>query len=132
LGSHPHVIQPTDVIEAEDGREVFVVYSLGNFISNQRQETLGDGYALTEDGLIINFDIRKNDLTGETLITDVEYIPTWVYRNLDAGRSTFNYRILPVQSFLLKDEISEVYKKRMERSYESTISKMYDFPAVEQ
>src|SRR5690625_3478529 len=132
LGSHPHVIQRTDVIEAEDGREVFVVYSLGNFISNQRQETLGDGYALTEDGLIINFDIRKNDLTGETLITDVEYIPTWVYRNLDAGRSTFNYRILPVQSFLLKDEISEVYKKRMERSYESTISKMYDFPAVEQ
>lgn len=131
LGSHPHVIQRTDIVESADGREVFVVYSLGNFISNQRQETLGDGFALTEDGLIINFDIQKNDFTGETIIVDVEYIPTWVYRHLESGRSTFTYRILPVESFLLRDEISDAYKKRMERSYESTMSKMYDFSALE-
>src|SRR5699024_3169490 len=129
LGSHPHVIQKTDVIEASDGRESFVVYSLGNFISNQRQETLGDGFANTEDGLIINFDLRKNDQTGETVITDVEYIPTWVYRHQESGRSSFTYRILPIESFLLEDEISDAYKSRMERSFESTISKMYEFEA---
>lgn len=132
LGSHPHVIQKTDIIETADGRETFVVYSLGNFISNQRVETLGAGYELTEDGLIINFDIVKNDLTGETNITNVEYIPTWVYRHMEQGRSTYTYRILPIESFLLRGEISDAYKQRMERSFESTISKMYEFPAEEQ
>lgn len=129
LGSHPHVIQKADILEGRDGKETFVVYSMGNFISNQRQETLGEGYELTEDGIIINFDIQKNDLTGETVITEVEYIPTWVYRHLEEGRETYHYRILPIESFLLKDEISDIYKQRMERSYQSTISKMYEFPA---
>src|SRR5699024_5926787 len=59
LGSHPHVIQKSDVIETDD-HETFVIYSMGNFISNQRKETLGDDRELTEDGIIINFDIRKN------------------------------------------------------------------------
>src|SRR5690625_2355319 len=93
LGSHPHVIQKSDVIETEDGAETYVIYSLGNFISNQRVETLGEEYANTEDGIIVNFDIEKNDLTGETKITDVEYIPTWVYRDREEGRETYNYRI---------------------------------------
>ena len=33
-GSHPHVIQPYDVIKAADGRSVPVIYSLGNLISH--------------------------------------------------------------------------------------------------
>src|SRR5690625_145994 len=131
LGSHPHVIQKSDVIETGDGAETYVIYSMGNFISNQRVETLGEEYANTEDGIIVNFDIEKNDLTGETKITDVEYVPTWVYRDREEGRETYNYRILPIESFLVDDAISDAYKARMERSYESTISRMYDFPPVE-
>src|SRR5690625_773044 len=131
LGSHPHVIQKSDVIETEDGAETYVIYSLGNFISNQRVETLGEEYANTEDGIIVNFDIEKNDLTGETKITDVEYIPTWVYRGREEGRESCNYCILPIENFLVDDAISDTYKARMERSYESTISRMYDFSPVE-
>lgn len=33
IGTHPHVIEPVDVIEAEDGRKVPVYYSIGNFIN---------------------------------------------------------------------------------------------------
>ncbi len=33
-GSHPHVIQPYDVVMAADGRSVPVIYSLGNLISH--------------------------------------------------------------------------------------------------
>lgn len=33
IGAHPHVIQPWQIITTEDGREVFVNYSLGNFIT---------------------------------------------------------------------------------------------------
>lgn len=35
IGSHPHVLQPMEKITAKDGREGFVIYSLGNFVSNQ-------------------------------------------------------------------------------------------------
>ncbi|PRP92294.1 Capsule biosynthesis protein CapA [Enhygromyxa salina] len=35
VGSHPHVVQPWAKLEAEDGREGLVLYSLGNFASHQ-------------------------------------------------------------------------------------------------
>ncbi len=35
IGHHPHVIQPVDLIENKAGRETFVIYSLGNFLSGQ-------------------------------------------------------------------------------------------------
>lgn len=37
LGNHPHVIQPWERYITQDGRETFVMYSHGNFISGQRQ-----------------------------------------------------------------------------------------------
>lgn len=35
IGGHPHVVQPARMLMAEDGREVRVFYSLGNFLSHQ-------------------------------------------------------------------------------------------------
>ncbi len=35
LGSHPHVLQPWEVLPGAGGRETFVIYSLGNFASHQ-------------------------------------------------------------------------------------------------
>lgn len=37
LGSHPHVLQPWEKHMTPDGRETFVIYSLGNFVSGQNQ-----------------------------------------------------------------------------------------------
>ena len=37
LGSHPHVTQPWEKITTATGREGFVIYSLGNFVSGQAQ-----------------------------------------------------------------------------------------------
>ena len=130
LGSHPHVIQKSEFIET-NGRQSFVIYSMGNFVSNQRIETLGSEYENTEDGVIVNLDIRKSDLTGETTIQNVEYVPTWVLRHMEQGNSKYTYRILPIEIFLLSEEISEEFKKRMERSYDATITKMDETPIEE-
>ncbi len=35
IGTHPHVVQDAEWLTAEDGRDVFVAYSLGNYISTQ-------------------------------------------------------------------------------------------------
>jgi poly-gamma-glutamate synthesis protein (capsule biosynthesis protein) len=37
LGSHPHVLEPWEKYTTKDGRETFVIYSLGNFVSGQSQ-----------------------------------------------------------------------------------------------
>ena len=45
IGHHPHVVQPLEWIEAEDGHQMLCMYSLGNFVSNQqRYETMLGGF----------------------------------------------------------------------------------------
>lgn len=46
IGTHPHVIQPKEVIQTTDGRNVPCIYSLGNYISCQvKQGTMLGGMA---------------------------------------------------------------------------------------
>lgn len=123
LGSHPHVIQKTDTIKTND-KETFIVYSMGNFVSNQRVETLGEDFARTEDGVILNFTIEKDHELDETAITDVNFVPTWVYKIVDPHTNKPSYRILPIDDFLTDNEISDSFKTRMEQSYEATTSQV--------
>ncbi|MGO4343984.1 CapA family protein [Paenibacillus sp. MCAF9] len=94
-GSHPHVVQPYEVLETtdENGHEKkgLIIYSMGNFISNQRGES-------KEYGVIFKVNVRKNMTEGTVTITDVESIPTWVHR-YKPDRS-FRYRILPIEETL--------------------------------
>lgn len=123
IGSHPHVIHETRVLEV-DGNEAIVAYSLGNFVSNQRRETLGAGFEPTEDGVILNIDIQKNDQTGETTVTQVDYTATWVYRNRYSGDENYTYRILPVESALESGEFNEDINRRLMDSLDETRSRM--------
>lgn len=122
LGSHPHVIQPNDQIKTID-QTTFIVYSMGNFISNQRRETLGKSFAPTEDGVIVHFVIEKDYKLEETTITEVDYTPTWVYKNMDANNKPL-YRILPIEDFLTSNQIDDSFKTKMKHSYEATMSQM--------
>ena len=38
IGGHPHTLQPTGLLTAADGRDVPVYYSLGNFLSHQKEK----------------------------------------------------------------------------------------------
>jgi poly-gamma-glutamate synthesis protein (capsule biosynthesis protein) len=87
IGSHPHVIQPI-VWERDGDKESFIVYSLGNFISNQRP-TLRDG------GMMVRVDIEK-DAEG-TSIVDAGYRLTWVHTPIERGRKKFY--ILPAANY---------------------------------
>ena len=97
LGSHPHVIQPMDYItvEKENGEEhsAFVIYSMGNFISNQHYIP---GAIPTEEvkyGILVYIYVEKDLLSGETELTDVKYMLTWVNRD-------WRHRILPLYKVL--------------------------------
>ncbi|MDQ0063357.1 CapA family protein [Paenibacillus harenae] len=124
LGSHPHVIQRSEWLDAngEAKDKTFVIYSMGNFISNQRAETLDNAY--TEDGVIVRFEIRKDMATNETTISKVDYVPTWVYRDKEPGGQAYTYRVLPAEGYKDNKSVSDAFKARMERSYKDTMSQM--------
>ena len=90
IGGHPHVVEPVKVIKSENsGKRTVCLYSLGNFISNQRKHLMNLSTGNTEDGLIFTVNFEKYG-DGRVLVESVEVIPTWV--NLTNG----NYRIIPL------------------------------------
>lgn len=69
FGSHPHVLQPVEKIVASDGREGFVIYSLGNFVSNQKTKLATKTAAALFVGL-------TRDSDGKVFINGVRHLPT--------------------------------------------------------
>ncbi|MDW7684902.1 MAG: CapA family protein [Bacillota bacterium] len=92
FGSHPHVIQPIDLITTSSGRQGVVAYSLGNFLSNQRYEFLKQPY--TEDGMVVSVSVTKEP-DGEIILSEVSYTPTWVHRYKTGGQIGYNIVPLP-------------------------------------
>lgn len=117
LGSHPHVIQRAEVIEF-GGRENYVIYSMGNFLSNQRLETMGNSY--TEDGVMVEIELEKDHSNSEVIIKDINYIPTWVYRYSENNK--FSYEILPLEDIdNLQVPLPDSILTRIRKSYKDTM-----------
>nr|WP_243369063.1 CapA family protein [Clostridium perfringens] len=120
LGSNPHVVQPIEEIEGEDGNKTLVAYSLGNFISNQRLETMGD--RRTADGIILNLTLDKS--RKGVKIEKWDYTPTWVYK-IPRENKKSDYYILPVEETLNSEEgkkLDQETLNQLNKSLESTKS----------
>lgn len=101
IGGHPHVVQPVDLLTNTSGdHQMLCVYSLGNHLSNQYRERMGDTEPTghTEDGLMIELVLEKIEDQSVSL-ADVEFIPTWVYRTPDVGEDENpEFFILPLNN----------------------------------
>ncbi|MFH1608971.1 MAG: CapA family protein [Patescibacteria group bacterium] len=89
IGSHPHVLQPTDIITTLDNRKVFVAYGLGNFFCGQRQH-------YTDSGIMLKYTIEK--IGEETKLKEINYIPTWVAKYKENNK--YQFKILPSKKYL--------------------------------
>ncbi len=121
IGSHPHVIEPVELIHSEDGENTTVcLYSTGNAISNQRQELMDScpsGH--TEDGMFFTYTLKKygEDVTLES----IDIIPTWV--NKYRGGSGYQYTIYPLESAdwgSTKYKLDSASAGKAKRSFERT------------
>lgn len=119
LGSHPNVIEPIETITNEEtGNTTLVAYSMGNFISNQRQETMGN--RLCEDGMILNLEIEKK-FNGEVSLVSYDYIPTWTLKHKELN-GEYNYYILDsneVLNYKNQDEVPQDILNSLEKSVKS-------------
>jgi poly-gamma-glutamate capsule biosynthesis protein CapA/YwtB (metallophosphatase superfamily) len=101
LGSHPHVVQPYEVVRvpASEGslqvdRKGVAIYSLGNFISNQ-----SDNWK--DVGLIFSVHLvktRQADGSTVTVWDRIELTPTWVHINKIKNKRY--YTVLPIRQTL--------------------------------
>lgn len=92
LGAHPHIVQQFERFETNNGSldSGFVVYSLGNFVSNQR-------WRYSDGGIVFNFDITKNIYTDSVYVSDISYLPIWVFKGkTEEGNE---YIILPSENY---------------------------------
>lgn len=100
IGGHPHVVQPMDLLTSTDGKHKTVcVYSLGNFVSNQRRNLMGLKTGHTEDGLIFEMTFSKYS-DGTVYFDSVDAIPTWVHLYNEGGKKI--HAITPLEGNLDK------------------------------
>lgn len=112
VGSHPHVIQPIKNVITQQGDTVPVIYSLGNFISNQQKRYTDGGIAL---------DVLLTKKEDKTTLVSIDYEPLWVNRTTKTGR--YIYRIIPVNDYLKnkdKYELTETEAARINQFHEDT------------
>jgi hypothetical protein len=91
IGHHPHVLQPFEVVEAEDGRRGLIVYSLGNLVSNQSAWYEPGLHAAEQgnprDGLLLSLRLvkrrygRGDQRVVRTELADVVATPLWTTNN---------------------------------------------------
>lgn len=72
IGAHVHVVQPVEMIDGE-----YVVYGLGNFLSNQSAECCP---AASQNGIIAMVEVSETGDGGWT-VTDLSFVPTRVDRS---------------------------------------------------
>jgi poly-gamma-glutamate capsule biosynthesis protein CapA/YwtB (metallophosphatase superfamily) len=89
IGSHPHVLQKMVWVKnSAEKKDGIVVYSMGNFISNQRKPK-------TDGGAIVRIELTRTDNTFK--ISNAGYFLTWVYTPIEKYRKKFF--ILPCSEF---------------------------------
>ena len=114
IGSHPHVVQDSEWIEEEGAKmKTFVIYSLGNFISNQTSP------AATRGGMLLSLELIRERSTGRWT-TQPSYQYVFVQKRTSSGNPI--YRLHPVSLDSIPEGIppSETSDLRaMQRHYKS-------------
>lgn len=115
LGTHPHVLQPYEkkTVTLDNGsiKEGFVVYSLGNFISDQNAK-------YTRDSIILNLTITKH-VDGTVSVDKVEPVPIYMYKDTSAKNRKMKLvdinKIIYNYENYLDDSISEDFYNLMKK-----------------
>lgn len=125
IGSHPHVLQRMEAsfdTDSTDGR--VAVYSLGNFVSNQRPRYRNGG------GIAAIHLVKEN---GKTRIADAGHILVWVQTPTINGKR--QYRVLPVAKY---EQIPNYFAEDEQKLFDEFVTdsrtllerENYNFPEI--
>ncbi len=96
VGGHPHVLQPIETYQTQDGRDTVIFYSMGNFLSNQSRSYVDglnpDSNGEPRDEMIGLFSAVKRDYGPAAIRVELGHVgvlPVWEDNNrnkLASGR----------------------------------------------
>ncbi len=121
VGGHPHVVQYATWLSGTnqfgEAQQTLCVYSLGNFLSDQR-------LALRDGGILFDFTIQEQ-ADGSFSIINPSYLPTWVWRTGDKENG-YDYSVVPIGKYLdtRPEGMSDADYTRMLQSYQESINAM--------
>lgn len=111
IGMHPHVVQPMEILHPKDNpsKNVPVAYSLGNFISGQRDRFKNGGI-----GVVLYLKLKSNEITFDNW----KSLPIWVRSGgnirgyypipaFDFEKDEKKYKLDPKENFQIKEFISD-------------------------
>ena len=110
IGAHPHVIEPIEWVSDEDGHNMLVYYSLGNYVNGT--SSTGSGVTNRMVGGIADVTIGRNE-AGEVVIMENGVIP--IVCHIDEGDA---YTV-----YFLEDYTEELAKENRILSQDSEFSK---------
>lgn len=88
IGGHPHVVQPLETrTNPLTGRPAFLVYSLGNFISNMKTTD-------TRGGMVATVKLSRDSI-GNAVVSDPRYRYVFTVPPTSAGT---NFRLYPIEA----------------------------------
>ena len=107
IGSHSHMVQKMQVVEGKDSsgqkKQVFLIYSMGNFISTMTAKR-------TDGGIILDFTVTEQD-DGTFKVENIGYVPVYVWK------MNGKYTVVPIGKFA---------KNRPEQMSDSEYSRMLE------
>ena len=118
IGGHPHVVEPMEVrYSQEHDKNVLLVYSMGNFISNQSDIDC-------RGGAMVKVSLRMDN--GRAVIVEPRYKLFFVQKPVSHGQ---NYVLIPEsRPDLLRADSQGEFNRFMQRTHDLVMSHNIDVP----
>lgn len=110
IGSHPHVVQPMELLTDSTGKRTLTVYSLGNFISGMRTVDTRGGVMVTV--------CLKRDENGSPVIDHAVYRTVFTVAPTDKNR---NYGLI-----FASDSVDDTTLDSFRREFDSHSRELFD------
>ena len=123
VGGHPHVVQPVDLLTSttDENHKTVCIYSLGNFISNQRRNLMRLDTGHTEDGIMFSITFAKYS-DGTVIMEKADILPFWVDMQKIGDRKI--YHVLPldtqIEDWQTQFSLSDATLQDAKNSYKRT------------
>ena len=118
IGGHPHVVEPMEMrYSKEHDKNVLLVYSMGNFISNQSDID-------TRGGAMVKVSLRMEN--GRAVVAEPRYKLFFVQKPVARGE---NYVLIPeARPDLLRPDSKAEFTRFMTRTHDLVTSHNIDVP----
>lgn len=98
IGTHPHVIEPVEILKDDFGNEMLVYYSLGNYVNSTASEENDIGKRML--GAMAEVKIKRNE-SGKVIIDTYDAHPIVTY----VSSNKKNISVFPLRMF--NDELAK-------------------------